>query len=298
MQHRKMATPDNEPARAYARIQAAADRRVVAILQSALSDIDDQLKALERRVGIGNAVQRTQLQASRLAILRRLQKAWLSLGDEVERAALDAAVAAAESQGKFDADFLRRAGLDRTQRNTFQRALEAVARNAVGLALGRDSRTRHTLSSRVYNSNVLVSGQVERKIQSALARNLTAKQFADEVRQYVNPNTAGGASYAAKRLARTEINNAFHHAAISTAADKPWVTGMQWHLSRSHKVPDRCDELNGQVFDKSDVPDKPHPQCFCFVTPELLSDAAFEQQLLNGDFSAYLQNRIRGAEAA
>jgi len=69
--------------------------------------------------------------------------------------------------------------------------------------------------------------------------------------------------YAAKRLARTEINNAFHAQAIADVQEKPWVEHVTWHLSKMHKpIPgDLCETYDGQQFSTDLVPLKPHPQC-------------------------------------
>ena len=101
------------------------------------------------------------------------------------------------------------------------------------------------------------------------------------------------------RLARSEINNAFHAVAVQQAQDKPWVHAMQWHLSRSHPKPDLCDEyakenkfdLGAGIFRKADIPRKPHPHCFCYVTPVQLDEEDFLDQLTSGSFDRYLEEQ-------
>lgn len=90
------------------------------------------------------------------------------------------------------------------------------------------------------------------------------------------------------RLSRTEINNAFHEQQ-KRAGDKPWVEGVKWNLSGSHPRPDTCNDYANQsnglgrgVFKTGDVPDKPHPQCLCYLTYETLSPEAFLDALGTG----------------
>ena len=88
------------------------------------------------------------------------------------------------------------------------------------------------------------------------------------------------------RLARSELNNAFHSRQIA-AAQKPWVLGVKWNLSKSHPRKDECDryatenahQLGRGVFPKSDVPSKPHPHCLCFMTYEMQDEDDFVADL-------------------
>lgn len=108
----------------------------------------------------------------------------------------------------------------------------------------------------------------------------------------VDPSTPGGVSYAAKRLARTELNNAFHTTQQASAEVNPFVVGLRWNLSMSHKKPDRCDELaaghspgkTSGVYLPSDLPRKPHPQCLCYTTNEMMDEDEFLDLVSNPDY--------------
>jgi hypothetical protein len=77
------------------------------------------------------------------------------------------------------------------------------------------------------------------------------------------------------RLARTELNNAFHLSQIYSFYDRPYILGVKWNLSESHPRPDECNEyaqgdhvgMGSGVFRVQDTPAKPHPNCFCYLTP-------------------------------
>ena len=57
-----------------------------------------------------------------------------------------------------------------------------------------------------------------------------------------------------------------------------FVTGIQVHLSHSHKVFDICDHLN-LGYPKDFLFHSWHPQCLCYATPILCSEK--EQDLMN-----------------
>lgn len=145
-----------------------------------------------------------------------------------------------------------------------------------GMALDRTRRAR-ALSARVWKNASLAQGTVERLIRAGIIQGLSARELAQNVRSHISPSTPGGVGYAAMRLARTELNNAFHEAQKQTAA-APWVRSVQWNLSSTHKSrtkgTDKCDLMAGQnIFElgpgrypADSIPDKPHPQCLCFVT--------------------------------
>lgn len=155
-----------------------------------------------------------------------------------------------------------------------------------------------TLSERIYRNGKKTTAQVGKIVEKALARQLSARQLAAQVKKFYKPNTPGGASYAAMRLARTEINNAHHDTTIRMAHDKDWVIGFKWHLSGSHAVPDECNEyaahsegLGEGVFAKGNVPSKPHPQCLCYLTHVSDDMEKFLHDLANGKHDQYLSKR-------
>lgn len=75
----------------------------------------------------------------------------------------------------------------------------------------------------------------------------------------------------AMRIARSETNIAYRRADNTRWQQMEFVLGQEIQLSRSHPEPDICDTLKGR-YPKNFVFDGWHPQCFCFVTPILLSE--------------------------
>lgn len=104
----------------------------------------------------------------------------------------------------------------------------------------------------------------------------------------------------ALRVARTEINAAYHKARNDRWANEPFVIGQHIHVSPQHdpeKCADICDDLEG-YYPKGFVWNGWHPQCMCTSNPVMISGEEREQfykRLFNGeDMSNYVSpNRIK-----
>jgi hypothetical protein len=144
----------------------------------------------------------------------------------------------------------------------------------------------------VYRTSQLANGFVDRAVNRVILQGGSWQDIAKEVKPMINPATPGGVSYAAKRLGRTELNNAFHTTQQASAEVNPFVTALRWNLSLSHAKLDRCDELaKGHSRNKasglyvpSDLPVKPHPQCLCYTTNEMMSEDSFLDLVSNPDY--------------
>jgi len=159
------------------------------------------------------------------------------------------------------------------------------------------------LSRAVYNNRAWSQGKIDAIINNGLGAGKSAREIAAAVRSFISPNTPGGASYAAMRLGRTEINNAFHRTSTDRMKSEPWVEGIQWNLSGSHPRADICDEYahadNGMgpgVYEPKDIPGKPHPQCLCYVTAVTPDRETFLENLSTGKYDSWMeQNGISDA---
>lgn len=289
---------------AYAKVQSVADREILAVLRVATRDIQRTIRAMEALPPgrIGEVVRLEQFRRVRAAMLREQARVFERLGNVVSARRLEAAARASTLGSEIDRLAFAAAG-NVAQGDLLAEALQRGLRNTVETAVTRMTQSQFSLSERIYKTNVWMDGRVQTKINSALARGLTAKEFAKEAEDWFSPDTPGGVRYAALRLARTEINNAFHAISVSQAAEKPWVQAMQWHLSGSHPKADECDSLAHEdrfnigagKFPPREVPRKPHPHCFCYVTPSVIEEDAFLDQLTSGGFDDYL-NRKRAAK--
>lgn len=281
---------------AYANVQKLADRDLLAVLKAAHADIKAMLKAMPGGPSLSEAVRREQLLTVQRHILRQQAIVFQKLGLIIDARAAEAAAAASNLGSTIDDLLFGLYGDTETAKN-LRNSLAATSERSVEAAVARLTLSEVPLAARIYNVNAWMDGRIQRGINSALARGLSAREFAAEATDWFDPNTPGGVRYAAMRLARTEINNAFHATSIQQADEKPWINAMQWHLSRSHPKADDCDLFakggkNGDgIYPPRDVPRKPHPHCFCYVVPVSPDEDEFLDSLLAGKYDKYLKDK-------
>lgn len=285
-----MAEPSPKEFRPYRRVQAKAESELRAILELTARQIQKRIASLP--VGVGGQVRAAQLRTT-LAAISRLQR---SLWTGRVRALVVAGWKDAEDAAESAVETMTRvayASLPPVMAEDLVRSLKLSAESGLKSDAARRKRD---LSERVYKLRALHDGKVEEIIRAGLIANLSAKEMADSAYQYVSPTVKGGASYAAMRLARTEINNAFHERQLQ-GATRPGVKAVKWNLSGSHVVPDKCNTYaahneNGH-FAPDKVPDKPHPQCFCYLTYITQSPEQFRKALADGAYDDELDRRTR-----
>lgn len=146
----------------------------------------------------------------------------------------------------------------------------------------------YTLSDRVWRTAIEVRARIDRLLDYHIGRGTAAVDIAELLEDFLTPGarrlrtrTPYGreGSYAARRLARTEISAAAGRATVNTSIANPFVEGIQWSLSGSHPKPDICDDnarggANGDgVYAPSEVPPYPaHPHCLCNLQPVTVKD--------------------------
>lgn len=274
-----------------------ADADVLAALRQAQENVHRMLREVDGRPGVGAALRKAQLQLIKRNVQQEMANLWRKVGDITQAKRLEAANKLIDLNEVSDRLRLVTAGVPGGA--DIARAIADAERDAAERAIDRmtaraQGASHKPLSDQVYTSQTGLNGQLDRMLNSALATGLSAREFAATIQNFINPNTPGGARYAALRTARTEINNAAHAVAIDAVQDKPWVDSMTWNLSGSHKRADVCNSLaaggpkNDGIYPKGAVPAKPHPQCFCYVTPNTLDDDEFMDGLLSGKFDGYL----------
>lgn len=294
-----MAKPGESPKRPaatawllrYIALQQASDKKLDKILREAAIDAEKAVKALGDKPGIGASVRRAQLIGAQGAITKVLAALWREVRDLIKADRAEAQAAALNMSFDWDEVLLKRVYSDPKKRQAMRESLVASADRNVDAMIKRVFHTSQPLSSKVYRSQALSKAWIDRAINSALARGASVDELARTAKEFIRPDTPGGATFAARRLARTEINNAYHAQSIEAQQGKPWVTGMRWNLSRSHKKPDICDVYARQgVFPVNQVPSKPHPQDLCYVTPETMGPEEFDKMLLAGAFKTWIDS--------
>lgn len=276
----------NEAMRRVIQTTQLTDDEIRHITRSAASDAERILQTMEP------GVRKTQLELAKVNA-----EMWGAVGDATKIGIGDAVDSAATYQAMFDEGLLANVGIP--QRYWHQSML-ASARQGIESIISR-KENGFTLSERVYRNQALAKGYVDDTVRNGLLLGKSQVEIARDVRKYIDPSTPGGASYAAMRLARTEVNNAYHQTAVRGYQKTPWVERVLWNLSGSHPVPDQCNEYAEAVthrgwsagqYGPDDVPSKPHPQCLCFVTPVMMDLDAYAKAFKQGKYDDYISNQM------
>ena len=281
----------------YLAVEKEADKQLFDALVEATKGIDETLLSLKGKHGQDAAVRRMQFALAHKEIRNQME----SLFGNVEYLIKDyhgrAASAAVDAALHSEKHLLAKLFSDKVSQEAYAASLRQTARRNIDAVMTRVLETEIPLSKRVWRTRALSQGMVDRAINNALARGDSFEDLARAVHHLVDPATPGGVTYAAKRLARTEINNAFHAQSIHDAQEVPWVQKMRWNLSKVHVTDpgDLCEDYALQgIFPVEKVPPKPHPHCRCFVTPEPVTDDEFDFAVMSGQYDDYLDEFIGG----
>jgi hypothetical protein len=261
--------PGEPPIKTFARFSQQTDRGILKLLSQAADDASKEAERLMKTPGFSTKTRAAQqrLVANRIHITMR--QMWEDVGSLVIFGEKQAAQAALEAMTFLEQPYGAN-GAD------LQRMLRRMAQSGVDSYISREENLRR-LSRLVYRNT----------------------ELAKIMRDYIRPDVPGGSAYAAMRLARTEINNAFHFTGIRYTREMPWVEGYRWNLSGSHGRVDVCNDMAGSnhsglgrgVYDKGSVPGKPHPQCLCYTTTVTADTRTWYARYRSGAYDSYI-NRI------
>lgn len=277
----------------YIRIQGGYDTKLRTILIEAAEDAHSRISALSENNSWSAGVKQAQVRLvgkELKLVMNELFKEALPLIKDGQK---KSAVGAVDAFTETDRNYLRQAFSASGNVNSFIEGQRVSAMLGVANAISRINKSDQPLSARVYRTRSLANKWVQRVATIGIMRNASAQEIAKDVRKHIRPNTPGGVSYAAMRLARTEINNAFHATSVALAQDRPWVEGMAWNLSQVHEydengIPEICEVYSQREFTVNDVPAKPHPQCRCFVTPQVEPYDVFIAHLTAGQYRDWI----------
>lgn len=147
----------------------------------------------------------------------------------------------------------------------------------------------------------LANGQKKDVVTWRRKRVINGKvRFVEEPLEKVGLGVYRSSRMNALRVARTEINSAYHNARNERWANEPFVIGQYIHLSPQHdpeKDEDICDELQG-YYPKDFKWSGWHPNCMCTSDPIMVygeERKALIRRLMNGeDISDYVSpNRVK-----
>lgn len=276
-----MPIPAKTPLIALMRLEAKHVAALNKILAVAIADLDKQIK----KMGSDNPITIMQAKAQREAMNDFMNRTFDSMEDVARAGMSEAALAASRVVSQYEDELLKLV-LDKSTMANLAKSEANRAAAGLNAALKRMQGTSYVpLSQTVYKTKQLASGWVDETINKALASGWSRQRLAQELRKSIDPKVPGGVSYAANRTARTEINNAFHAASADRYMNSVIVEGVDWHLSSSHPEGDICDQLEADSpYPKKEVPKKPHPNCYCYITPHLPTEDEFLDNLFAGKY--------------
>lgn len=270
------------------------NRQMAVLLKEASAEAEKTILSLVGDDSFTSQTRLRQIAAIRAGIDPISTELWSKTGKMTEVGMFTQAQLAADQA--MDRDFFL--GMPGSAITQYARQMHIEASAGIQSVLSRRTNG-YTLADRIYANGKATTAQVGRIVDRGLVLQKSAAQIAREVKGYYRPDVPGGASYAAKRLARTEINNAHHHTTIRMSDQRPWVQGYHWNLSRSHPRPDPCDELataddyrmGPGNYPKGSAPDRPHPQCLCYLTHVQEDEEEFINKLASGQYDSWLEER-------
>lgn len=274
------------------------DSEIRRVMKNASDEADKIIATMGKKGTTSAAVRSAQASMSKVSA-----QMWAGVGDAAKVGIGDAVYSATEMQALFDETLFGSAGFSSTY---WRASMIAQSKEGINSLISR-KENGITLSQRVYKNSALSKGKIDDIINKHLLLGNSARDIAKEVKAFINPNVPGGASYAAMRLGRSEVQNAFHRTSVRNYQQTPWVETVKWNLSGSHPKPDACNEYSEDVtfpggeagmYRPTEVPDKPHPNCLCFVTPEVMDLDKFVKAFKDGKFDGYIEQTMgchRGA---
>lgn len=278
----------------FTAVNAQSEKQIRRVLTLGAQNASDRIMRLGDSQTFSAGVRAAQIRLAISEIRAEMKDIFGKIPPILSAGSKDAAAAAVDALAESDRAYLSAAFGDTNAINSLVAVERHSAMLGVQHAITRITKTDQPLSARVYRTRALANHWVQRDVTIGILKGDSAREIAKTVRKHIRPDVPGGVSYAALRLARTELNNAFHATAISLSQDRPWVENMAWNLSARHEIdpvnPEICEQYSLRIFHVDNVPPKPHPQCRCFVTPVLEDFNTFLTHLTAGQYRDWIQH--------
>lgn len=248
-------------------LTAQQQREIRDLYQSVSDDIADRLAQ----------PQRVPSDSLRQWYLRDLQQqvnaALEGVGRTTENIIRSNAERAAEGVVGCNADWLQSLGMP------IGGAFSWVPTDVVtSVATGQIYEGPWSLSSAIWSDVQNQQRDIQTIIARGIAENKSAFDIAKDLERYVDPSAAKPwdwsnvypgvrrqIDYNAQRLARTMVSHAYQQSFVRTTQKNPFVTKYKWEASNSDRVCELCQERDGKLFSKDDLP-LDHPNGMCTYT--------------------------------
>lgn len=166
-------------------------------------------------------------------------------------------------------------------KETFSNMFSKIPKQVVEeLISGEFYKDGKGLSHRIWFNEKKANADFDYIIQKGLAEKKNVYELAKDLSNYVNPSAkrewdfnkiypgvSKNIEYNSFRLAVTSISHAYQLSMQRSCKANPFVEGIQWHTSNSHRGPcSLCQEREGHVYEVDKLP-LDHPNGICYFTP-------------------------------
>lgn len=166
--------------------------------------------------------------------------------------------------------------------DTFAGVFSRIPKQAMEEVLsGKLYKDRLGLSKRIWKYTQKFDKDIDYIIAEGIANKKSIYDIAKDLEIYVKPNAKKPwewskvypnvnktVDYNAQRLARTAVSHAFQQAQKRSCKRNPFVTGIRWLTSNSHRTCELCNSRNGVIYKINDLP-LDHPNGMCTTIPVL-----------------------------
>lgn len=170
----------------------------------------------------------------------------------------------------------------------------------VGKSIRRYLNNPDMMYRRYHTIKIQKNGQKKDVVTWRRKRIIDGKvRFVEEPLEKVGMGVYRSSRKNALRVARTEINSAYHKARNERWQNEPFVIGQWIHVSPQHEIDDICNDLEGR-YPKGFPWDGWHPSCTCTSDPILISgeekkkfyDRLYAGEDMSGYISPYTVNDV------
>ncbi|MBS5952572.1 MAG: hypothetical protein KIB53_02050 [Paraclostridium bifermentans] len=166
--------------------------------------------------------------------------------------------------------------------STFTSMFSNIPKDALNeILFGEVYKDRKGLSERIWQDTKKIDKDIDYIIAKGIAEQKSSFEIAKDLEKYVNPKAKKDwnwskvypksnkkVDYNAQRLARTSVSHAFQQAQKRSCQRNPFVSGIKWLTSNSHRTCELCSSRNGVIYSVSDLP-LDHPNGMCTTVPVL-----------------------------
>lgn len=226
-----------------------------------------ELKVLSTRTNI-SSVMRTQYLKD---YVKELEGDIKYLNDNVEKTIMTNALRVSKAVVEDSIALDKKMGFSGIFTKQFYIPQDVVAM----VSSGKLYEGKWTLSKAIWSDNQKKINDIQSIAAKGIAGNKSTYEIAKDLERYVNPrarklwdwskvypHTSKKIDYNAQRLARTMVSHAYEESFVESTKDNPFIEAYMWEASGSDRMCPICEDRDGQIFPKDDLPlDHPNGMC-------------------------------------